>query len=725
LHGSGLAKVKLLSSLTSLKKLILSFNELTTMNDLGGISSLEYLDVSFNQINGLDGFKVSSNLSYVDISWNCFYYTREEVGLIRKYMPALKVLRTSHNPWMKNESLRLRCIGRLRSLVVMNDQPVTDEETTIALRLAAGSRIAYITTLAYSRTDNELPRTLTLASSTETLMSYSHNKPVKLNEDDKLWFIKVTCLHLDNQHLSKISNLEKLENLKWASFKNNDITKIEGLEFCPNLIELLLSGNCISKLEGLNHLKQLEYLDLSNNNIASLDGIAFDQLHELKYLAVDNNHIMSLHGLQNAPSLVEIYAGNNKIQYTREIFKLKSIMNLIILDLLGNELACESHYRLFLIYHLPHLKVLDGIPVSSSEGDMAKEAFGGKLTTDFITERLGHSNFSEICELDLPNCNLQTVDLSGNDFFKNLRSLNLEQNNLTHFGGIVNLVNLKVLCLNHNHIESIIAKRSGESSPTTIKSIDQTPQMLENLEVLHLGYNGISNLSNMQFARIPSLKALFLQGNEISKVEGLDGLFELKELVLDKNKIKGFQANSFKNQWKLTELHVEDNRIRDMTHLECLTNLRRLYIGMNRIQDMTELEKLESFSNLFELSVIGNPVARRLLHRPLLVFRQPNLLSIDGIPVTNDERSKAEMYFIEQQGGLQALQAITGSIEQPFPGLIAKSKNPLKVSNYLGNFSNEPYWNNNSSPQSNEDFRGNRSKNHKDNRNYKNDSKYR
>lgn len=45
-----------------------------------------------------------------------------------------------------------------------------------------------------------------------------------------------------------------------------------------------------------------------------------------------------------------------------------------------------------------------------------------------------------------------------------------------------------MLCLNHNHIESIIAKRSGESSPTTtIKSIDQTPQMLENLEVLHLG----------------------------------------------------------------------------------------------------------------------------------------------------------------------------------------------------------------------------------------------
>ena len=87
--------------------------------------------------------------------------------------------------------MRLRCIGRLRSLIKMDDKEITEEETNIALRLAAGSRIAYITVLAYSRTDKELPRTLSLASSTEILMECSRNKPVKLSEDDKLWFAKV------------------------------------------------------------------------------------------------------------------------------------------------------------------------------------------------------------------------------------------------------------------------------------------------------------------------------------------------------------------------------------------------------------------------------------------------------------------------------------------------------------------------------------------------------
>lgn len=37
-------------------------------------------------------------------------------------------------------------------------------------------------------------------------------------------------------------------------------------------------------------------------------------------------------------------------------------------------------------------------------------------------------------------------------------------------------------------------------------------QVLKNLEVLHLAYNGIANLLPLQLGRIPSLKALFLQG---------------------------------------------------------------------------------------------------------------------------------------------------------------------------------------------------------------------
>lgn len=37
----------------------------------------------------------------------------------------------------------------------------------------------------------------------------------------------MTTLYLDNQELFKLTNLESLVNLKWASFNNNYLKKIE------------------------------------------------------------------------------------------------------------------------------------------------------------------------------------------------------------------------------------------------------------------------------------------------------------------------------------------------------------------------------------------------------------------------------------------------------------------------------------------------------------------
>ena len=40
-------------------------------------------------------------------------------------------------------------------------------------------------------------------------------------------------------------------------------------------------------------------------------------------------------------------------------------------------------------------------------------------------------------------------------------------------------------------------------------------------------------------------------GNEISRVEGLEGLQDLRELVLDRNRIKQLSETSLANQWNL------------------------------------------------------------------------------------------------------------------------------------------------------------------------------
>ncbi|KAJ8308256.1 hypothetical protein KUTeg_013130 [Tegillarca granosa] len=437
LHGNGLTKLKPLQSLTHLKRLTVSFNDVTKLDELSH-SNLEYLDASFNKIVTLDGFKNVHHLKFLDLSWNQLTHTRDELSMMRKYTPNLVTLDLRHNSFQKPENLRLRVIGRLKSLTLLDGSAVTEIEATAALRVAAGSRISQLSLLSHARTNPEKARSLSLMPTPQILEKLSRNKPEKIGDHDNQWFLKVTSLNLDGQHITKISGLEKLENLKWASFNNNDLTKIEGLEHCVKLEELCLENNCISKVEGISKLTMLRKLSLGYNYITNLDNCGLHYLVYLHYLSIENNEINSLAGLQKVNSIVELYVGNNAISNVREIFNLKVLSNLVILDLFGNPVCFDTdNYRLFIIYHLKNLKALDGSAIEASEGNMAKDTFGGRLTPDFVAEKLGHATFHDVRELDLPNCAVRIVDLGMGDAFINLRSVNLEHNNMTSFSGLV------------------------------------------------------------------------------------------------------------------------------------------------------------------------------------------------------------------------------------------------------------------------------------------------
>ena len=57
----------------------------------------------------------------------------------------------------------------------------------------------------------------------------------------------------------------------------------------------------------------------------------------------------------------------------------------------------------------------------ATEGNNAKDMFGGRLTPDFVAEKLGHSNFLDVREMDLPNSGIRIVDLGAGEVFLNLR----------------------------------------------------------------------------------------------------------------------------------------------------------------------------------------------------------------------------------------------------------------------------------------------------------------
>lgn len=55
-----------------------------------------------------------------------------------------------------------------------------------------------------------------------------------------------------------------------------------------------------------------------------------------------------------------MYLANNEICSIKKVNGLKNLPKLIILDLKGNKINFEKYYRLYIIFSLKNIKVLDG-----------------------------------------------------------------------------------------------------------------------------------------------------------------------------------------------------------------------------------------------------------------------------------------------------------------------------------------------------------------------------
>ncbi|KAM6335818.1 LOW QUALITY PROTEIN: leucine-rich repeat-containing protein 9 [Podargus strigoides] len=251
---------------------------------------------------------------------------------------------------------------------------------------------------------------------------YQYEKQIARREP----LLVITVLNLDDQ-LFKISNLEKLEDLRWASFSYNNLTQMEGTESC-NLKELTLDENCISTLDGTSIL----FLPLSSNQVSCKEALT-------------------------------------QLRYTITICVV-------------------------------------------------------------LQQALG------------------STELVLADQLRNVCSVNLQNNNLMSFSGLIFLPNARVLCLNYNHIESILPGKKLPNQVTNRQQLymvasrgygqqgfakgrklwhhtrllywfgdaefgEKLDLIMQSSEDFHLDYNGFTNTAQLQFSRLKNLKLLFLQNS--------------------------------------------------------------------------------------------------------------------------------------------------------------------------------------------------------------------
>ncbi|OBA21784.1 L domain-like protein [Metschnikowia bicuspidata var. bicuspidata NRRL YB-4993] len=160
-----------------------------------------------------------------------------------------------------------------------------------------------------------------------------------------------------------------------------------GLRLTPGAVQSALKVaapqgllTLVLRSRGLLYIENLEYtqdafsaIDLTDNEITELSGLP--ELRKLEVLLLANNNIASV-GRVAASALTSLLLMNNSLSSFAEVAKLRGLRRLEHLVLLGNRITEEHHYRGFVVWLFPTLKVLDCQKVKPAERRAAAELFG-------------------------------------------------------------------------------------------------------------------------------------------------------------------------------------------------------------------------------------------------------------------------------------------------------------------------------------------------------------
>ncbi|KAK9480804.1 leucine-rich repeat-domain-containing protein [Lipomyces japonicus] len=141
--------------------------------------------------------------------------------------------------------------------------------------------------------------------------------------------------------------------------------------------ELLLRGHRIPVIENLGVTKdQSDSIDFTDNEITHLSNIP--RLNRLQRLLLAGNRISfispSLH--ESVPNLTTLVLTSNLISKFSDLEGLKGLNRLTYLTFLNNPITKREHYREYIIWRIPSVRILDFEKIKNSERDSASKLFG-------------------------------------------------------------------------------------------------------------------------------------------------------------------------------------------------------------------------------------------------------------------------------------------------------------------------------------------------------------
>ena len=143
--------------------------------------------------------------------------------------------------------------------------------------------------------------------------------------------------------------------------------------------ELSLRGFKIMEIQNLSATNdQFACINLTDNSISEVNYLP--QLKRLKTLMLINNRISKIEKdfAINCPFLTNLVLTNNKIADFEQIDNIASCKSLEKLYLVDNVVTKMKNYRLYVIYKIPTLRILDYQRVTKKEREEAIKKFSQK-----------------------------------------------------------------------------------------------------------------------------------------------------------------------------------------------------------------------------------------------------------------------------------------------------------------------------------------------------------
>lgn len=437
-----------------------------------------------------------------------------------------------------------------------------------------------------------------------------NNKIKKNNTVDKEITTKV-----DNNINSNNSDINKEENSK-NKIENNTVSNnfnekpeytktnnsIESNTVSSNLKGEDKSTELNSTAESSTQSKFAEVPDPNlkaalnkkiNPNRPSDSNITISELQSLKgnsgSLNLAKKNISNITGLEYCTSIIDLNLSENNIS---DLTPLENLTNIRGLELYGN-------------------KISDVSPLSKLDLTMSVTLDGQRITADEVESRGPNAivdNFIKNLSgnyVDISNTNNYTYDSNTRKVtFNNISQTGLKFYSFktkvqighlpANFAGTVteNVVYNKYIEIPDKNFRACL-NRNIYKGDTSHDNDNITLSQLETLTAIdEYGVKGIQNISGIENCK--NLINLHLQNEKISDISLLTGLIHLEYLYLNNNII--VDLSPLKRLNNLKNFYARQNQIVNINPLTGLHNLIKVDLSYNKINNISSLEALKNYT---------------------------------------------------------------------------------------------------------------------------------